>query len=434
MAKSARAHDPGRASRLLTVGIPVFNGKALLRECLDSVLASTLPRDRYEIVIADDGSTDPETLAILAELEERLAAEPGFCRVLRTKVNSGGAARPRNRILAAATGEYVFFVDADDRIGDQALERIADALETAPADWVALHQVPVNGRAGHAVVKRPRVEVTRAQALSTLTVHKVFRRAEIERQRLRFDERLPSGQDVRFAFSFLVNAERFLMLGGYEYYYLVHHKGDPAEPMHLSQRSRTAKARIQKNERILGAMLDALRKSSLPVEEQRRIVAEVCLPRIVVREGYLSSIVKVGPAAGPRALRRLSRLLATPLVTGLDPAELKRLDADHLAAITSADWNRLAELVGPVGSVPPPRLQQVVTRGLAQGRRVFDTASGRTRHRRLVRELAQLRRSVEEVRAAQLRIEAALQPSPPPVTVPARHAPESVTTPGGQPG
>ena len=96
MAKSARAHDPGRASRLLTVGIPVFNGKTLLRKCLDSVLASTLPRDRYEIVVADDGSTDPETLAILAELEERLAAEPGFCRVLRTRVNSGGAARPRN--------------------------------------------------------------------------------------------------------------------------------------------------------------------------------------------------------------------------------------------------------------------------------------------------------------------------------------------------
>jgi predicted ATPase len=69
--------------------------------------------------------------------------------------------------------------------------------------------------------------VPRAKALTTLTVHKVFRRAEIERQQLRFDEGLPSGQDVSFAFSYILNAARFLMLGGYDYYYLTQHAGNP---------------------------------------------------------------------------------------------------------------------------------------------------------------------------------------------------------------
>src|ERR687893_243732 len=129
---------PQPSGRLFTVGIPVFNGKTLLRNCLQSVVNSTLPRSCFEILIADDGSTEPETLGILREFERDLAADPGFFRVISLGHNSGGAARPRNRILDEATGEYVFFIDSDDTIGNQALERIADALATTPADWIAL--------------------------------------------------------------------------------------------------------------------------------------------------------------------------------------------------------------------------------------------------------------------------------------------------------
>ena len=68
---------PQPSGRLLTIGIPVFNGKTLLRNCLQSVINSTLPRDRFEIVIADDGSSEPETLAILGEFEKSLAADSG---------------------------------------------------------------------------------------------------------------------------------------------------------------------------------------------------------------------------------------------------------------------------------------------------------------------------------------------------------------------
>ena len=62
------ATRPEPSGRLFTVGIPVFNGKSLFRNCLQSVIGSTLPRDRFEIVIADDGSSEPETLAILGGL------------------------------------------------------------------------------------------------------------------------------------------------------------------------------------------------------------------------------------------------------------------------------------------------------------------------------------------------------------------------------
>jgi predicted O-methyltransferase YrrM len=394
---ATRAQPSGR---LFTVGIPVFNGKSLLRNCLQSVINSTLPRDRFEIVIADDGSSEPETLAILGEFEKSLAADPGFFRVISLGTNSGGAARPRNRILDEARGEYIFFIDSDDTIGDQALERIAEAVATTPADWVAVNQVPVNGRAGVCTVRQPHVEVPRAKALATLTVHKVFRRAEIERQQLRFDEGLPSGQDVAFAFSYILNASRFLMLGGYDYYYLMQHAGDPDEPAHLSRRANTPEARIEKNERILSSMLTALQKSNLPESERRTIISQVSLPRVLIRQAYLKAIVKAGPVAGTRALRRLSKLLAGPLVADLDPAALKEVSREHLAVIAKSDWAGLALLMSP--DAPHPQAWVgVAARWVARGRRFVDRASGRARHRRVINQLALLRRSVEDMRKEQ---------------------------------
>lgn len=388
------ARRPEPPGRLLSIGIPVFNGKSLLRNCLQSVVNSTLSRDRFEIVIADDGSTERETLAILAEFEKKLTADPGFFRVISLGSNSGGAARPRNRILEEATGEYVFFIDADDTIGTLALERIAEALATTPADWVAVNQVPVNGRAGVCQVRQPHIEAPRAKALTTLTVHKVFRRAEIERQQLRFDEGLPSGQDVAFAFSYILNAERFLMLGGYDYYYLTQHAGNPKEPTHLSRLAHTPEARIAKNERILRSMLTALQRSNLPEPEKREILSQVALPRVLLRQGYLKAIVKAGPGAGTQALRRLAELLADPLIADLDPAGLKGVTSEHLAAIARADWAGLAHLVIPADPRVQPQVK-VAARWVARGHRLLSKAGLRAKRRRVVNKLAKLRRLVD---------------------------------------
>jgi glycosyltransferase involved in cell wall biosynthesis len=400
----AATRHPQPSGRLFTVGIPVFNGRSLLRNCLQSVINSTLPRDRFEIVVADDGSSEPETLAILAEFEKSLAADPGFFRVISLGANSGGAARPRNRILDEATGEYVFFVDSDDTIGNQALERIAEAVAATPADWIALNQVPVNGRAGLCRIRQPHAEVPRAKALATLTVHKVFRRAEIERQQLRFDEELPSGQDVSFAFSYILNASRFLMLGGYDYYYLTQHGSNPNEPAHLSRRAKTPKALIEKNERILRSMLIALRRSNLPESERGEIISHVVLPRVLMRQGYLKAIVKAGPGAGARALRRLSKLLADPLVANLDPAGLEGVTGEQLAVIAKSDWAGLARLMSSAAALHSQSRVGIAARWITRGRRFVDVTSGRARQIRVVKALGLLRRFVEETRKAQRRL------------------------------
>ena len=370
----------------------------------------TFPHERYEILVADDGSTEPETLAILAELEQTLAGEPGFFRVLRLGTNSGGAARPRNRILDEAVGEYVFFVDSDDTIGSEALARIADALTETPADWVALHQVLVNGRVGAASVRKPRMDVPRLKALTTLTVHKVFRRAEIERQQLRFDEGLPSGQDISFAFSYLLNASRFLMLGSYDYYFLTRHAGDPSEPPHLSRRANTAERQIDKNYRILRSMLDRpARVRAARGRAEGRARSRSPSPAC-------SSSSATSPRSSPPDPDGRRRGAAPALRAARRPAggEPRRSPTSRRASprptcavAVAADWPALRDLLRQPDEPPPPAARVgPVGRWLARGAHVARLVSGQARHRRLLDELAALRRSVDQLQKAQARLDA----------------------------
>lgn len=107
----------------LSVVIPVYNAEKYLRQSLDSVFSGS-PGD-IEVVCVDDGSTDSSP-AILAEY----AAKDGRLRVL-TQANSGqGAAR--NRGLEIASGEYIYFMDADDELA--APDALARLVAVADAD------------------------------------------------------------------------------------------------------------------------------------------------------------------------------------------------------------------------------------------------------------------------------------------------------------
>lgn len=90
--------------------IPVFNAARYLRAALDSVLGQTL--HDIEVICVDDGSTDGSA-TILAEC----AKEDPRVRVVTQKNAGQGVAR--NCGLELAQGEYVYFMDADDELGDQ---------------------------------------------------------------------------------------------------------------------------------------------------------------------------------------------------------------------------------------------------------------------------------------------------------------------------
>lgn len=92
---------------MISIIIPVYNGEPYLAECLDSVLAQTVPE--LEVLVIDDGSTDG-TSAIL----EAYAAKSPCLRVI-PQIHAGLSAG-RNNGVRSARGEWICFVDADDRL------------------------------------------------------------------------------------------------------------------------------------------------------------------------------------------------------------------------------------------------------------------------------------------------------------------------------
>ena len=109
-------YAPGRAS----VVIPCFNASRYLREAIESVLAQTYAD--VEIVVCDDGSHDDSAT---------IASSYGP-RVQYLQQANAGPSAARNRALAAATGEYVALLDADDRFHARKLERQLAVLAEHP--------------------------------------------------------------------------------------------------------------------------------------------------------------------------------------------------------------------------------------------------------------------------------------------------------------
>lgn len=120
----------------VSVVIPVYDLGAYLPQAVESVAAQTY-RD-YEIVIIDDGSTDPAT----REVVDRYARS-GTTRVLRTP--NQGLAQARNHAITHARGAYVLPVDADDLVDPEFLARTVPVLDAEPRAGFVYTSVKVFG-------------------------------------------------------------------------------------------------------------------------------------------------------------------------------------------------------------------------------------------------------------------------------------------------
>ena len=107
---------------LASVIMPVHNGEAFIDEALRSLLAQTYPN--LEIIVVDDGSTD-RTYA-------RAAAYAPRVHCIRHATRSGSASAPRNTGLRHCSGEYIAFLDADDILPPERIEKRVQFLSSHP--------------------------------------------------------------------------------------------------------------------------------------------------------------------------------------------------------------------------------------------------------------------------------------------------------------
>ncbi|MFF0578498.1 glycosyltransferase family 2 protein [Streptosporangium saharense] len=199
----------------VSVIVPVHNCRPYLDRCLTSLLVQRVNR---EIIVVDDGSTDGS-----AELLDLYAAHHrGVVRVVHLE-RSGGAGRPRNVGLAHARGRYVFFCDADDYLGPEALERMLAMAERNGSDMVLGKIVGHDRRAPVSMFRENAERVTLAESCvyNSLSCFKLFRREMVERYGIRFDETLLVGEDVFFTTHAYCHAEVISVVADYDCYHLV---------------------------------------------------------------------------------------------------------------------------------------------------------------------------------------------------------------------
>ena len=115
----------------VSVVVPVYNPGTHIDALIESLAAQSMPQQQFEVVFSDDGSTD-ETPGRL----DQLAEERANVTVLH-EPNSGWPGRPRNLGTDAAHGKYVFFVDQDDWLGEEALQRMCDYADENSSDVVS---------------------------------------------------------------------------------------------------------------------------------------------------------------------------------------------------------------------------------------------------------------------------------------------------------
>ncbi|WP_134704972.1 glycosyltransferase family A protein [Ammoniphilus sp. YIM 78166] len=106
----------------VSVVIPCFNYGKYLEEAIDSCLNSTF-RD-IEIIVVNDGSTDPDTISVLENLQKPKT------RVIHQE--NKGLPCARNTGIAAAKGKYILPLDADDTIEPTYIEKAVAVLESKP--------------------------------------------------------------------------------------------------------------------------------------------------------------------------------------------------------------------------------------------------------------------------------------------------------------
>ena len=112
---------------MISIVIPVYNKADYIADCIESLLQQDF--EAFEVVAVDDGSTDDS-----GPLCDRAAEADRRVRVIHTA--NAGVTAARRRGVEAARGEYIVFVDADDRLMPGALRTLHDAATAHDADEV----------------------------------------------------------------------------------------------------------------------------------------------------------------------------------------------------------------------------------------------------------------------------------------------------------
>lgn len=112
----------------ISIGVPFHNVEEYLPQCLESIIDQTFTD--FEVIMVDDGSTDGSF-----EICQKYVAKDSRFKLFYQE--NGGVAKARNNCLRHMTGDFITWIDSDDWIEKDYLEKLIDTQEKTGADIIS---------------------------------------------------------------------------------------------------------------------------------------------------------------------------------------------------------------------------------------------------------------------------------------------------------
>lgn len=215
-------------NKAVSIIIPCYNSSRYLPQCFLSLVRQTIGIQNIELIFVDDASTDEgATWSLLEEFE---TAFPEDIIIIQSTENmkQGGA---RNIGLSYATGEYIFFCDADDWLDLNAIEYLYKTAVANNADIVQYRQYSYisddNIRPYQDPWDEELIEITsieerknllNSEKLTCGCTNKLYRHSLIQQADVRYAEHVVYEEPL-FVYPLLFSAARFYLSQEYLYYY-----------------------------------------------------------------------------------------------------------------------------------------------------------------------------------------------------------------------
>lgn len=245
--------------------IPVYNCKAYLTACVESILAAGA--EDFEILLVDDGSTDGS-----GGVCDALGEKYSCIRVLH-KAN-GGVSSARNAGLDAARGTYVLFVDGDDTLDSHRLSELMQVFPKSASDMAIfglffdyykdgscyrtdLLSVPYAGVLCREKWVQCFYELFSANAVSS-SCTKVLKRSIIQKYNFRFSEELFLYEDLDFVLRYMAKCNEIFCKS--EPVYRYRQTEDESNAGRRLKRISRISALMAPLEEALGALIDVPRE------------------------------------------------------------------------------------------------------------------------------------------------------------------------------
>ncbi len=199
----------------LSIIMPIFNGEKYLDKSITSVLNNKY--QNFELICIIDGSCD-DSINIVRKYSEKDR------RIVIVQQNNQGVSATRNHGINIATGDYITFLDQDDYIDENIYNEMLEKMEKEYSD-ISICGIEVLGNT-HIIRNLDNIQEKYAFINEGILIasvwNKIFRKDLIEKFNIKFLTGTQIGEDLDFAFRYLLIAEKISYINKPYYKYILH--------------------------------------------------------------------------------------------------------------------------------------------------------------------------------------------------------------------